>query len=232
MTRASKGDVTAVVAAGGYARRLGTHCPKSFICVGGETLLSHCVRSLLRAAVNRVVLFVDRTGWDQAAADLFAGEPRVHVVRDCSPLSTFALVREGARLSNSRVLFTYGHAPRRTHHLTRLLSLNHLVVASTTPSTSRRSPLVTVGGGYLEPPLLIDAELLSASVANDWQQFFRQQAAVVRTVNLDGPPEFNYASEFRTYSRYVQRIAQLEAGQHCRPPQCTALQRRRWLPVT
>ena len=198
--------IVGVVAAGGFARRLGAAAPKSMLHVHGITLLEHCLMSLKGAGIDEVVVYNNRTDWRDEMETVVRRYTGVRLVADQGVASTFLLARDAAGTTRaSRLCFVYGHAPRPTEHFDRLLAAL-FPVAATSVSSSSKARVLRHRTGFVEPPFVLGSEAVHTSTCSSWESFLARHSRQTHIVRVEGPNEANGPAEMAAYSRYVMQF--------------------------
>lgn len=185
----------ALVAAGGYARRLGATGPKSLMRIGQEPLIVETIRELLRSRCRKILVANNRPEYSPHLAEILWQFPDVSLVKSSDHQSTFMLLSEFYSLLSEKVIFTYGHAPRDFQHISRLAECEGSLVCSSYESSSRRDPIV-VGRLFVEPPFLLDKDLVTKSSSMTWREFVIEHKSDASFVYSNELPEFNSWAEF------------------------------------
>ena len=196
----------AVIAAGGYGKRLGYGVPKSLIMCEGDPMISHVLRSFANAGVDRFIIFNDRPEFDHQLRVIGSGFSAA-VMNDEGVDSTIALARRAMPLfADEDFLFAYGHAPRPASFLRRLLAAHADVTATGVWSSSKTSPIRSRQGFWIEPPYRIHRSTLQNCSASCWGGFFDSTTTEVVPVMISEPGEFNYSADLRLYRPYVRNL--------------------------
>lgn len=190
--------VCGVVAAGGFATRMGWKMPKSMAVVRGRTLLAWNLLELHLAGVRRVLVFTNRPDWVPAQQAILAAFPGTELVEDKGVGSTLELVKAAITMDAERILFAYGHAPTHHRHLRKLLDTDTRVACTKVSFSSRRRPIPDSEGGFLEPPVWVDRVVSLNGTCTGWNDLLTTVG--VRAVPLATPGEFNDQREFLEYS--------------------------------
>ena len=195
-------NTVAVIAAGGFATRLGTNKPKSLLKVSSQPLLLWLIQEIVAAGISRILVFQNRQEWLSEYRTIVGPFSEITLIADGGVASTFLLARRARRVCVAeRYCFFYGHAPRPAAHIKHLLSLPS-VAATACRTTSRQRALRISSSGFLEPPFAISAEALAtASKAENWEEFFNVHRPSAWPVS--GPGEFNFESERLRYTSYL-----------------------------
>lgn len=201
-----------MIAAGGFANRLGTNRPKSLLNASSEPLLSWVIKNVFAAGISRILIFHNRPEWVSEYETVVGPFSDITLIRDAGVSSTFHLARRASQFCLAkRYLFFYGHAPRPTAHIRRLLSLPS-PAATACRTSSRQRPLQINTGSFIEPPFAVSAEALAAAPqAENWGEFFAIHPP--STCRVSGPAEFNFESERLQYNAYV--VASLQSHRLC-----------------
>ena len=106
-------ELTAIIAAGGFASRMGIYKPKPMLSVEGKTLLEYTLTSLNIVNVSNVLVFNNRDEFQKDYQDIVKKYNNVELV-SCGELkSTIELLYITREISPSKkYLFCYGNAPR------------------------------------------------------------------------------------------------------------------------
>jgi CTP:molybdopterin cytidylyltransferase MocA len=192
-----------LVAAGGLANRfsappLSANKPKSLLFGATKPVVLSTVEYALLAGYRRILVLNNRPEWHDELKKALASVSQADVVQDPGYASTFMLAKTFAQQLDSRFLFLYGHAPRPAEHLVLMSNVQKKIVASAF-SNSTKSKVVRYGQLFLEPPYLIDRQLVEASQARDWVGFFEGVAGYVGIYESDAPAEPNTRGEFDDY---------------------------------
>lgn len=193
----------ALVSAGGFAYRCGSGHPKSLLFAGEKTMLELTVDGLISAGCKSIIVSNNRCEWHNKIIQIIGGRPEVVVLRDPGYLSTYNLVLQFSNVMENRFLFAYGHAPRPPELFAAVRCVEAPIgAASFLWSTKTRT--VRWGNRFLEPPFLVNKEMLHG--ADGWCAFFRNNMASVGVVDTDDIPEFNYDNEVENYKIYAKSL--------------------------
>jgi len=201
--------VEAIIAAGGYASRFDDLGPKSLLTVGQATLLEMTIRSALGAGIRRILVANNREDFHGEMMRRVSGIAEVDLILDRGYESTYLLVRDTACLAAARFLFCYGHAPRPSRILSAMLTENAPLVACGFQRSTKRN-LIMYNDEFLEPPFLVDRDMVLNSYAEGWEGFFAEQPSSLGVIAVDGAPEFNSAIEAEQYRDYLRQLDEFD----------------------
>lgn len=197
---------TAVIAAGGFAKRLGVNMPKSLIMYGQSPLIAYVIRSLAQVGVTRFVLCNNRPEFRAQLEEVTARFPTV-ILDDRGSSSTIQLVRSALPLiCDDNLIFAYGHAPRPVQFLRDMLDSPCPVVTAGVEVSSKTKPIrSTSEGNWIEPPYKIDRRFFERmSAAASWGEFFDSVSPDVIPIANGAPGEFNYPADLIRYDKYMK----------------------------
>ena len=194
----------AFIAAGGFAERLGGDRPKSLLTIDGTSMLELTVRAALSAGARKAYVLTNRLEFLSETEAAVSALRDVVIVPDAGFASTFQLAREMRISSSSRTLFLYGHAPRPIRLLNKITQQDNPVAAYAFSRSSRRHPIPR-GERRLEPPFLIETQLLNTP-EDRWDDFFSSLGLSVHVLDTDDEPEFNLPDEANLYLSYISAL--------------------------
>lgn len=193
----------AVVTAGGFGNRLGLGVPKSLVLCERVPMITHVLSSLLAAGVNRFIVWNNRPEFGANLRDLCSAFPAI-VLEDEGVDCTIALAQRAASfIGNESFLFAYGHAPRPSSFVRRMLELRAEVVATGVASSSRMAPILGAKGRWIEPPYRIRRGALESARFSNWREFFCHCPTAVLNTESWEPGEFNSLEDLGSYCSYV-----------------------------
>lgn len=199
----------AIIAAGGYATRFDDIGPKSLLIVGQATLLEMAIRSALRAGVRRILVANNREDFHAEIMRRVSGITEVDLILDPGYENTYLLARAAAYLAAPRFLFCYGHAPRPSRILSAMRNERAPLVACGFHRSTKRK-VIMYNEQYLEPPFLVEREMIIDSDAQNWTAFFAERRSSMRVIAVDGSPEFNSAMEAEQYGEYLRQLDEFD----------------------
>lgn len=197
-------NLLGIVAAGGYASRMGISEPKSMLTIEGITLLEYTLKGLQRAGVKSIIVFTDRNDYLEQQCNISHKYDGVQVVEDRGVSSTIEMLYMARKINRYRkYVFCYGHAPRTSIIYKCLVNcerdLGGLVV-----NTSLRSDLIKRGNGFLEPPFFVrENKINSLNYCRIWSNLFHSCANNIYSIPASSPPEFNDQIGWYYYKRYM-----------------------------
>lgn len=198
---------SAIIPAGGFARRIGCGYPKSLIRISGIPLITLTAGSIAQAGVDRIIVVTDRPEWYDETIRALSEIRGARVVLDVSRENTYEVARTFAAHAGERVMFAYGHAPMPVSYVRTLLSLPNDLAFSISAVTSKRRPCHVSDFGFVEPPFVLPRQLLMARQELGWPEFVSKNFATASLLPLPAPPEFNELADFRLYEGYARRLA-------------------------
>src|SRR5689334_14066522 len=112
----------AIIAAGGFGRRLGLGIPKSLINRDGRPMITHVLASLSAAGVSRSFVCNNRQDFSGEMRKAISGHS-AELIADNGVASTIELLRRATLpFEDRRFVFAYGHAPRPAVFLRHLIA--------------------------------------------------------------------------------------------------------------
>lgn len=197
-------ELTAIVAAGGFASRMGIYQPKPMLSIEGKTLLEYTLNSLQLASVRKILVFNNREEFQLDYLSIIKKYDNVELVR-CNELnSTVKLLYITREISPSmNYLFCYGNAPR-TQMVCRdiIHGSNHLGAINLKQSS--RKDLISNGNYFLEPPFFINESTIRPfPEVVLWSDLFFKFKKYTFHYYIDAPSEFNTQAEWHSYKRYI-----------------------------
>ena len=210
MHKTLSSSITAVIAAGGYATRLGGGLPKSLWKVASRSLLEHSAAAVAQAGINSFVVFNNRPEFNTTIRMAVEPYGALNLINDQGVASTFLLAKQTALITHHQyICFMYGHAPRPGLHLLKLIEMvQKTVVVTAVESTTKRFP-IPLQLGYLEPPYIIPTIMLRETYCIDWKAFFTEPVFNLTIVKALGPGEANSLPEIISYANYFNKFSRL-----------------------
>ena len=192
----------AIVAAGGFGRRLHLGRPKSSLLFDGRPLIWWTARGLRDAGFGPVDVYVDDAEWLARFRAELSELDGVRFFCDAG-YGTYYIFRNHCE-PTGECLFAYGHAPRIAACYSSLIASNGPLVASTVARTSMRVPLVAGAAGFFEPPFLIRVHELEWGGVSSWHDLFARNAERVVPGAELVVGEFNAPCEVLAYRDYMR----------------------------
>ncbi len=197
-------NLIGIVAAGGYAKRMGILEPKPMLAIEGKTLLEYTLVSLKDAGVKNIIVFSNRTDFINQQYKIVQNFSGIQLVEDNGISSTIELLymaREIYKATN--YLFCYGNAPRTSDIYREMSNCKKEVGAIIIKKSSRRD-LIQKGDTFLEPPFFINESKINLfGHYRLWSELFKDCKNSTYHSYIDAPPEFNDHIEWYKYRRYV-----------------------------
>lgn len=210
MNKLTMSKISAVITAGGFATRLGGGPPKSLRAASGHYLLEHCIAYAAQAGIRSFIIFNNRPEFDTLIKTIAEPYGEFLIINDLHAPNTFWLAKESiSYVGGEHILFLYGHAPRPCVHLTKLCSLGLRSVSASAVAHSTKNHLTTFRGMYLEPPYLIQTELLLQTTVTSWQSLMTENTSGLDILDVCGPNEVNTPMDVLPYYNYMRRLSSL-----------------------
>lgn len=186
-----------VISAGGRASRLGGGSPKSLMMVGEITYLEATLNEIRELTTSEILIYCDRTEYLSDIMKVITKYTGTTLINDCGAQSTYAIASHASNYSHScRVLFLYGHSPKSSVHLKKMIQAETGVSVSLYHASSKRKPINIKGRGYIEPPYIIRTDLINKHPQiNTWEDFFMWHRKILNCVTTNAPCEFNSPKE-------------------------------------
>jgi len=201
----------AIITAGGYGYRLGCEAPKSLVICEDDPMITHVLRSLANAGIDRFIIYNNRPEFDGRLKKI-GSEFSAVILGDEGVNSTIALAQRAISLfSDDHFLFAYGHAPRPASFIRRLMTTHGSVVVTGVHGSSKASPIRSKQGLWIEPPYRIERNAIRDCSANCWRNFFERVATRIVPAMISEPGEFNSSADLRIYSAYVRNSVLVES---------------------
>lgn len=200
----------AVIMAGGQGSRMELGHSKVFMKLNGEFLLEHSIRQLMVTKVDKIYILSDKDSYNGCVkiSSRFQGVD-IEICKDKKDNyeSTFLILKDflAANCSFDNILFTYGHAPRPTSYYDKLLNLyNTFILATEVSRSTKRNVVIRENSHCIEPPYIINVDLIQNSEAEDWKSFFNENMENnYSNYFLIAPNEFNFIEELDDYLKYI-----------------------------
>jgi len=200
-------EIIAIVMAGGFGQRLNLGKSKALLSVDNKPLYIHCIEQLMRAGIYKIYLICDSILQYEEYLNYSISNPFVCVYKQIKSYgSTFLILKEFLRINpiSDKIIFSYGHAPRPACHFSDMIKSSSDIVLTQFPYSSKRNKIRGIDGMYIEPPYLINAELIDKSNDICWHNFFSNYSIKnLMILVLNAPNEFNFVFEFLEYSKYI-----------------------------
>jgi CTP:molybdopterin cytidylyltransferase MocA len=186
--------VTAIIAAGGKASRLGSRTPKSLLLMHGRPLIQYVVDELHVAGIRSIVVLAESAAVRRELTRELNGKSGVVVAASAEVGSTLEVCRVGASLSKStRIYFAYGHTPVPASHILKVIEQQSRFVGTAVRSSTRKDLIQLEQELFLEPPFVFDRALL-AGTSSTWSQLYSLCPEAV-IIPSDESGEFNDENE-------------------------------------
>ena len=211
LSKTKKTPIDAVIMAGGFGERMNLGHSKVLLPVKNDVLLKHCVEQSIEAGVNRISLICDSAS--EKSCEKYVADNSVQIYNQKKSKheygSTFLMLKEFLRFNavSDRILFEYGHAPRPSSFYHTLLGIGNDIVAAQFTQSTRRDIITGIMGYFIEPPFVINTDLIIASDAKCWSEFFTASLKMSLEICLlytSAPSEFNTEAEYRRYLDYLE----------------------------
>jgi hypothetical protein len=196
-------NTIAIIAAGGYGRRLRSRCPKSLLRVADVSMLQYTLHEVAKLGLKKILVYTDRPEYLTQYSEICTqyGIDNIQVIPHVK--STFEIIKRYHATSDNDILFLYGHIPHSLNHYSKLFRASgSLVCSAHDKSTMKRLNAIKVNL-FLEPPYLIDHSLLKNIQSENWQDFFKNSPFQPSYILDDAPNEFNYYQEYVTFRNFV-----------------------------
>ena len=195
-----------IVAAGGYASRMGILEPKPMLTVEGKTLLEYTLISLQLAGVRNILVFSDRTDYFDQQIKIVQKFDNIRIVKDCGISSTIELLYMAREIcKGKKYLFCYGNAPRTSDIYREMSGCTKALGAITIKESSRRD-LIQNENRFLEPPFFIDeSKVRLLRNYRLWSELFHDCENNIYHNHVIVPPEFNDHVGWYKYRRYIYK---------------------------
>ena len=181
-----------IVAAGGYASRMGILEPKPMVTVEGKTLLEYTLISLQLAGVKNILVFSNRTDYFNQQYKIVQKLKGIQIVEDYGVSSTIELLYMAREICTAKkYLFCYGNAPRTSDIYREMADCKKELGAIIIKESSRRD-LIQNGDCFLEPPFFIDeTKVRLFRHYRLWSELFHDCTNNIYHRHVNAPPEFN-----------------------------------------
>lgn len=193
-----------IVAAGGYASRMGILEPKPMLTVEGKTLLEYTLISLQFAGVKNILVFSNRTDYFNQQRRIVQKFDGIQLVEDYGISSTIELLYMAREICTAKkYLFCYGNAPRTSNIYKEMSDCKKHLGAIILKESSRRD-LIQNGDCFLEPPFFIDeSKARSFRPYRLWSELYHDYKNNIYHSHVNAPPEFNDHIGWYKYRRYI-----------------------------
>lgn len=196
----------AIVAAGGFAKRIGTDCPKSLIKIDGTEILKLHLNDLSRLYLDKIIVYTNRSDYYDTYKTITSHFNNIELVIDPGFNSTFEIVHTYHEKSDSDILFTYGHTIIERQHYISLLQMPSIINCSLYIASSKTKVYKPVNSHFAEPPYFISKRFLQNIYTNNWEDFLKNNHLFCNYLNSTSPNEFNYKEEFESLKVYVGNL--------------------------
>lgn len=196
----------AIVAAGGFARRIGTDCPKSLIKIDGTEILKLHLNELSRLYLDKILVYTNRFDYYDTYKTISSHFKNVELVIDPGFNSTFEILQTYHEKSDSDILFTYGHTIIKRQHYISLVQVPSIINCSLFVASSKTIIYRPINSYFVEPPYFISKKYLQNIDTNNWNDFLKNNLMFCNYLYSTTPNEFNYKEEFENLKIYIRRL--------------------------